>query len=126
MANIKVAQYRIKRNGRGFWCPHSKQRAAGFRHTPCGRDGPAAWALAEEMNAKWQAYLRGEVPSPAQLGKVSPEQADDLIPYRRGSLGYGFQQYRKTTVWSQDKKERTREDWMRAWRHIGPANALPR
>src|SRR3974390_3083593 len=93
MANIKVAQYRIKRNGRGFWCPHSKQRAAGFRHTPCGRDGPAAWALAEEMNAKWQAYLRGEVPSPAQLGKVSPEQADDLIPYRRGSLRHGLPQY---------------------------------
>jgi hypothetical protein len=120
MADIKVNQYRIKRNGRGFWCPHAKQRAVGFRHTPCGPDGPNAWAIAAEMNDKWQAYLHGKMPAPAQVGKMSPEQADDLIPYRRGSLGFAFQQYRKTTVWSQDKAPRTREDWMRGWRLIGP------
>jgi len=78
---------------------------------------------AEEINERWRAVRRGDFPAPALAGnelKLTPEQADDLIPYRKGSLGFAFQQYRKTTVWSQDKKPRTREDWMRAWKYIAP------
>ena len=122
MGRIKLKQYRVYRS-RGFWCPNAEMRKAGFKSTPCGADGPAAWTVAEEMNAKWLAVKRGEVPAPALVGtdrKLTPEQADDLIPYRRGSLGAGFQAYRATSVWSHDKKERTREDWMRAWKHIAP------
>jgi hypothetical protein len=120
MGHIRIKQYRVYRE-RGFWCPNAQMRAAGFQSTPCGADGPGAWAIAEEMNERWRAVKRGDVPAPALVGtdrKLTPEQADDLIPYRPGSLGFGFQQYRKTSVWSQDKKPRTREDWMRAWRHI--------
>jgi hypothetical protein len=123
MGRIKIKQYRVYRDRRGFWCPSAKQRAAGFKSTPCCIDGPSAWAIAEEMNSRWQAVQRGEAPAPALAGKdlkLTPEQADDLVPYRKGSLGYAFQQYRKTSVLSQDKAERTREDWMRAWRHIQP------
>jgi hypothetical protein len=122
MARIEVKQYRVYRE-RGFWCPNAQQRASGFRSTPCGLDGPAAWAMAEEINERWRAVKRGDLPAPALAGtdrKLTPEQADHLIPYRKGSLGAGFQAYRKTSVWSQDKKPRTREDWMRAWKHIGP------
>jgi hypothetical protein len=124
MADIKIRQYRVYRD-RGFWCPNAQQRAAGFRSAPCGADGPAAWAIAEEMNARWQAVKRGDVPAPALAGtgKLTPEQADDLIPYRKGSLGFAFQAYRKTSVWTVDKKPRTREDWMRAWKHIAPVFA---
>src|SRR5690242_4562224 len=89
MAHIKVKQYRIYRE-RGFWCPNAQQRAAGFQSTPCGADGPAAWAVAEEMNERWRAVRRGDVPAPALAAndrKLTPEQADDLIPYRKSSLG---------------------------------------
>jgi hypothetical protein len=124
MGQIDIPNYRVQgSNNRGFWKPNARQRAAGFPNTPCGPDGPNAWALAEEMNAKWQAYLQGDLPAPALAGtkcEFTPEEADDLIPYRKGSLGFGFQQYRKTSVWEQDKKPRTREDWMRAWKHIAP------
>jgi hypothetical protein len=113
MGRIKINQYRVYRS-RGFWCPNAEMRKAGFRSTPCGADGAAAWAIAEEMNERWRAVRRGDVPAPALAGndrKLTPEQADDLIPYGKGSLGCAFQHYRKTTVWSQDKKPRTREDW---------------
>jgi hypothetical protein len=122
MADIKIKQYRVYR-ARGFWCPNAQQRAAGFKSTPCGADGPSAWTIAEEINERWRAVRRGDVPAPALTCndcKLTPEQADDLIPYRKGSTGFGFQQYRRTTVWLQDKKPRTREDWMRAWKHIQP------
>jgi hypothetical protein len=122
VADVKVKYYEVKR-GRGFWHPTVAMRAAGFVSTPCGADGPAAWALAEELNARWRAVRSGEVPAPALARKdrkLTPEDADDLIPYRGGSVGAGFKLYRATSVWKNDKKERTREDWWRAWRYIGP------
>lgn len=122
MANVKIKYYDVKR-GRGFWHPTATMRKAGFVSTPCGPDGPAAWAHAQELNERWQAVRRGEIPAPALASKdrkLTPEEADDLIPYRNGSVGAGFKLYRATGVWKQDKKERTREDWWRAWKYIGP------
>jgi hypothetical protein len=46
--------------------------------------------------------------------------AEDGGDPARGPPPKRVQQYRKTTVWSQDKKPRTREDWMRAWKYIAP------
>jgi hypothetical protein len=123
VAKIGISYYVVKRNGRGFWEPRPHMRAAGFVPTPCGPDGPLAWAIADEMNARWQAVKRGEVPAPALADKdkrLTPEQADDLIPYRKGSTGEGFQKYRKSDIWKTEKAERTREDWMRGWKYIGP------
>jgi hypothetical protein len=123
MAKVRIKQYRVYKGGRGFWCPNLKMRKAGFVSTPCGVDGPEAWAIAEEMNRRWQAVKRGDVLAPALAHndrKLTPEEADNLIPYKRGSLGYAFKQFRATSVWTKDKAPRTREDWWRGWRHIGP------
>jgi hypothetical protein len=123
VAKIGIAYYSVKRNGRGFWEPRPHMRAAGFVPTPCGPDGPQAWAIAKEMNERWKAVKKGHIPAPALTGKdkkLTPEQADDLIPYRKGTTGEGFQRYRKSTIWTDDKAQRTREDWIRGWRYIGP------
>jgi len=123
VARVKVRYYKIRKNGRAFWKPEQKMKAAGFKNMPLGPDGPAAWALAEELNARWDAVRRGEAPAPALADtsqKLTPEQADDLKIYRKGSLGEAFQKYRKTNEWSVEKAPRTREDWMRAWKYIGP------
>jgi hypothetical protein len=130
MARVKIRYYKIVR-GRAFWKPEQKMRDAGFRNTPLGLDGPAAWAHAEELNARWDAVRRGEIEAPALTDKskrLTPEQADDLKVYRRGSLGEAFQHYRKMDEWKIQKAERTREDWMRGWKYIEPVfgNVPPR
>jgi hypothetical protein len=37
-------------NGRGHWQPNKRLRELGFSNVSCGRDGPEAWATAENMN----------------------------------------------------------------------------
>jgi hypothetical protein len=37
----------------------------------------------------------------------------------RGSVGAGFEEYRRTEEWPK-KARRTREEWDRAWKYIGP------
>jgi hypothetical protein len=71
------SHYSVRRNGRGFWEPHPHIRALGFSSRPCGRDGPDAWAIAEEWNRRWLAVRKGEAPSPAMASatNLSPEQA---------------------------------------------------
>ncbi|MGE0749349.1 MAG: hypothetical protein AB7K64_02065 [Variibacter sp.] len=88
---------------------------------PLGPDGPAAVALAEEWNARWDKTRRGEAPSPAMLAadNLSPDQAEELTIYPPRSLGEAFRRYRRTDEWAQ-KAPRTREDWWRAWRRIKP------
>ena len=49
MADIKIRNYQVRRNGRGFWEPTPRMRALGFRSVPCGPDGPDAWAIAEAV-----------------------------------------------------------------------------
>jgi hypothetical protein len=107
-------------------------REAGFVSSPCGPDGPDAWALAEQLNERWDAVRRGEVMAPVlaeasllirtpgKKKKLTPEQADDLVPYKRGSVGWGFMRLRATSAWTSDKAERTHEDWWRGWRYIQP------
>jgi hypothetical protein len=122
----KIPYYTVRRNGRGFWEPKPEMRAAGFVSTPCGIDGPGARTHAKELNERWLAVKRGEVPAPALARKdkkLTPEQAEDLIPYRKGSLGAAFKVYRESDVWKLDKKERTREDWWRGWKNIAPVFA---
>jgi hypothetical protein len=96
-------------------------RALGFYSVPCGKDGPDAWAIAEQWNARWQMVKRGEAPSPAKSASdnLSPEQSEELSIYPRRSLGEAFRRYRRTNEWA-SKEPRTREDWWRAWRRIKP------
>lgn len=115
MGKVKIPYYQVRRNGRGFWEPNTRMRAFGFVSTACGQDGPAAWAIAEAMNLKWQqsrktgsALPAEPLPTPGHL-KVYPSR----------SLGEAFQNYRLTTEWAR-KAPRTREDWERGWKRIEP------
>jgi hypothetical protein len=81
-------------------------RAAGFKPVACGPDGLDAWRTAEECNALWRAHL-----TTAKAKPIFP-----ALPV--GSLGEAFQRYRGTSEWA-GKAPRTREEWERAWVHIG-------
>jgi hypothetical protein len=96
-------------------------RALGFYSVPCGPDGPAAWAIAEEWNRRWLAVRKGEAPSPAMVSakNLSPDQAEELTVYPPRSIGDGFRSFRETDEWK-NKEPRTREDWWRVWRRIKP------
>jgi integrase len=121
MTTIKLRHYRVKRNGRGFWEPTPKMQALGFVSIPCGPDGPDAWAIAEQWEARWQAMRRGEAPSPAMVSaeNLSPDQCEELTVYPPRSLGEAFRRYRRTEEWK-GKAPRTREDWWRGWKRIKP------
>lgn len=105
---MRVRYYSVIK-GRGYWQPTAAMRALGFRPTPCGPDGPSAWAKAEELNRAWDARA-----SEAQ----APEPVPELERWPVGSIGEAFDVYRGTVEWSK-KAPRTREDWERAWRYIG-------
>jgi hypothetical protein len=99
MGKIKVRYYTIRRrNGRtlGYWQPSKAMRQAGFALASCGEDGPAAWRVAEEWNARWDEYRAGGV---ARRWPV-------------GSVGAAFDDFRQTGIWA-TKKPRTQEDWER-------------
>jgi hypothetical protein len=97
-------------------------RALGFQSVPCGQDGPAAWAIANQWNDRWQRVRRGDDSAPAlvlEQGNLSPERAEALTVYPPRSVGAAFSQFRGTPEWER-KAPRTREDWWRAWRRIKP------
>lgn len=121
MAEVKIRHYALKRNGRGFWQASVTLRKLGFPATvPCGKDGPAAWALAEQWNERADRARKGAVPCPRELRKLSPAEAEARTVYPEGSLGEAFKRYRNTDEWGKKKKPRTREDWWRAWKRIKP------
>jgi hypothetical protein len=109
VADVKVRYYTIRRRGRrvhGYWQPNAYLRKHGFVLVPCGLDGPAAWAIAEEWNRRADALRDG--------GTAKGWPA--------GSIGAAFDAYRDLGAW-REKKPRTREDWFRGWRYIKPAFA---
>lgn len=108
MGRVKVRYYSVKK-GRGYWQPTPEMRRLGFSPTSCGPDGPAAWAKAEELNAAWDK----RVAQPDQ-----PVVMPTIKVWPAGSIGEAFDHYRATPEWTK-KAPRTREDWERAWKHIG-------
>lgn len=104
-----------------FWQPTAKMQALGFRSVPLGPDGPAAWALADEWERRWQSTRVGSVPSPALVAasNLSLAESEELTVYPARCIGEGFKRFRRTAEWGR-KKPRTREDWWRAWKHIKP------
>ncbi len=122
MGSVKIPNYQVRRNGRGFWEPTRKMRALGFQSVPCGADGPEAWKIAQDWNLRWQRVRRGQDPSPALVRddtNLSPDRAEELTVYPHGSLGEAFRRYRRTPEWAR-KAPRTREDWWRGWKRIKP------
>jgi hypothetical protein len=55
VTNVKIPNYQVRRNGRGFWEATPRMRALGFQAIPCGLDGPDAWAIARQCQARWEA-----------------------------------------------------------------------
>jgi hypothetical protein len=102
---VTIPYYAVK-NGRGFWQPTPVMREAGFESVACGPDGPGAWRMANECNARWKEYVTA-----AKVRPIIP-----LMPV--GSLAEAFQRYRGTREWT-SKSPRTREEWERAWVRIG-------
>lgn len=104
MGKVKVRYYTVRRRSGhvvGFWQPTKAMREAGFELVKCGEDGPAAWRLAEEWNARWDSYRNGGAVRKWPVGSVSA----------------AFYDYRQTGIWVA-KKPRTREDWDRGWKYI--------
>lgn len=110
MGKVKIRYY-VAIKGRGYWQPTPEMRAAGFRPSPCGPDGPGAWAAAEKMNAAWDARAK-------PLATTVPV-APSVERWPRGSIGEAFQILRSTHEWGK-KALRTREDWERGWKYIKP------
>lgn len=109
MGKVKIRYYSVIK-GRGYWQPTPAMRAAGFRPVSCGPDGPAAWAIAHQQNAAWDA-------------RSSPKEAvvvPTVLKWPKGSIGEAFTVYRATNEWAK-KAVRTREDWERGWAYISPA-----
>ena len=121
MADVKIPNYQVRRNGRGFWEPTPRMRELGFGSVPCGPDGPDAWAIAQQWQDRWIAARKGEAPSPAMVSaaNLSPDQVEGLTIYPPRSIGEGFRRFRGTDEWKR-KEPRTREDWWRVWRRIKP------
>lgn len=109
MGKVKVRYYSV-RKGRGYWQPTPAMRALGFKPTPCGPDGPVAWAKAEQFNKAWDSRATQE---------IAPVSIPELPKWPLGSIGEAFEVYRGTNEWAK-KAPRTREDWERAWKYIGP------
>ena len=120
MTTIKIRHYVVKR-GKGFWQPTPKMKELGFGSSPCGSDGPDAWARAEDWNRRWDQTRAGVAPSPAMASaqNLSFENSEELTVYPPRSLGEAFRKYRRTEEWSR-KAPRTREDWWRGWKRIKP------
>ncbi|HEV2605012.1 MAG TPA: hypothetical protein VGU24_15250 [Microvirga sp.] len=109
MGTVKIPYYVVReRHGKrlGYWQPNARMRKDGFQLIVCGPDGPDAWRIANEWNAKWQAYRKGA-------------DRPEAPRWPRGSLGDAYERYRKTEAWAR-KALRTREDWARGWRYIAP------
>jgi hypothetical protein len=106
VGSVKIPYYVVKKGLYGYWQPTRAMREAGFAPVRCGRDGPAAWAIAQQWNERWQLHRTGNA-----------RQALPAFP--AGSIGEGFERYRLTDEW-REKKPRTREDWERGWARIRP------
>lgn len=104
--DIKIPYYWVdKATGFGYWSPKKHMKDKGFENVPCGKDGPEAWKIAKKWADKWKDY---------KVGKT-----DDIKVWPDGSIGEGFQRFKRLGEWS-SKKPRTREDWDRGWAHIAP------
>jgi hypothetical protein len=121
VAKVKVPNYQVRRNGRGFWEPTAKMRSLGFCNVPCGKDGPDAWKVARQWQQRWEQTRKGQSPAPAMVTaeNLSLDQIEEVTTYPPRSVGEGFRRFRRTEEWK-SKAQRTREDWWRVFRRIKP------
>lgn len=118
MGKVKIRYYVTRhawQNSRtwGYWIPTKTMKAAGFSIVCCGEDGPLAWAIAHQWNARWD-QTRAEMRS----GAVRPPGKMERV-YPPGSMGDAFSRFRGTVSWK-SKPAGTRADWERGWKYIEP------
>ncbi len=105
MGVVKIPYYTVK-GGKGYWQPTAVMRKAGAKALPLGPDGPEAWGKARAAYESWRAREAAEANAGA---REAP-----------GTLAAAFRDYRATGEWTK-KSPRTREEWERCWRNIGPS-----
>lgn len=130
VGKVGIRYYVVRATGKhgrrfGYWAPCLKRRSKitgeieptlmaklGFALIDCGEDGPAAWTIAEQWNAKWDAAYALHLAGGGEADTSQP-------PYPPGSLGEAFIRLRETEGWKR-KKPGTQADWMRGWSYIDP------
>lgn len=117
VGRIKIAYYVVVKR-RGFWRPHPRMHKFGFICVPCGPDGPEAWTLAAEWNARWQEFRRGKKNAPIDLSGLSREEAEVVRRYLTGSVGSVFQRYIRTEEWTKKAYSTRTKVWWPCWYRI--------
>jgi hypothetical protein len=104
VGDVKIPYYYVTR-GRGYWKPNRRMMHEGYNCISLGPDGPLAWTRARELTDLYRA-------------RNSPDRGHH-DRYPTGSLGEAFVRLKRTPEWDR-KAPRTREDWERGWKRIGP------
>lgn len=123
-------RYFLYLEGRWRWRPTRTMRDAGFRMVPMGRGGPdldadgnpassvADKARAMELNDEWDAVRCGLQP-PRKLDRPLFAQGSVGDAYQRAMKLREAERRQRGIIWTAE--QRSRDDWPRAWKWIGPA-----
>jgi hypothetical protein len=108
-------RYFVTIKGCYYWRPTKRMREQGFALRRLGKDEVAAKQAAIALNAEWDRHRRGER---AEI---------KITVYPKGSLGEAYNRALKLRaeeragrgiIWTAE--QRSRDDWPRAWRWLGP------
>jgi hypothetical protein len=103
--NVKLKYTQLK-GGVLYWNPSAAMKAKGFQALKLGPDGPATRARAEALLQEWEG---------------AKDKPDDLpASVLPGSFEAYWRRFQKTKKFAR-MQPRTREDYHRGWKHIGPA-----
>lgn len=118
VGSVKIPYYVVGKYSRGYWRPKKNMKALGFQDIRCGPDGPIAWAIAAQWNARWQAVRRGEAPAPAEADKLKRDIAEATRVYPPGTVGAAFQILIRTEEWKSKPLSTRNKVWWPAWYRI--------
>lgn len=102
----------------GYWRPNKRMRDLGFTDVRCGKDGPNAWAIADQWTERWRATREGRLPTPASDVAADKETAEMARVYPPGSVGAAFQRYIKTDEWKKRPISTRQKELWPAWFRI--------
>lgn len=119
MGTRKIRYLVTAKCGRAYWRPTEAMKKLGFKDQKLGPDGPKAWELAEEWNARWDKVRRGESPAPITATKtLTREEAEAARVYPVGSVGEAWQRWIKTPTWAKKPLSTRQKEWWPAWYRI--------
>jgi hypothetical protein len=117
LGSIKIPYY-VPLKGRGYWRPSARMKQLGFDDVRCGPDGPAAWAVAQYWNNRWQRVRRGLELPPNEAVAVTREEAEAARKYPAKSVGAAFQIFIRTEEWASKALSTRTKVWWPAWFRI--------